>query len=60
MSDWKIFEEENAGVYVTKEQLFEMWSRATAQKYGFLFYLPRSGDVNNMFFANFTTRLIPS
>ena len=60
MADWKIFEEENSGIYVTKDQLREMYDRAVSEKYGFLDYRPRSGDPENMFYANFTTRLVPS
>ncbi len=60
MSDWKIFLEENSGTYVTKEQLQELYDRAVSDKYGFLFYRPRSRDVNNMFYRGFTTRMIPS
>ena len=59
-TDYKAFEEEHSGTYVTKEQLREMYERATGHKYGFLYYRPRSGDVENMFYANFTTRLLPS
>ena len=57
---YKAFEEEHSGTYVTREQLREIYDRAVGQKYGFLFYKPRSGDPNNMFYANFTVRLIPS
>jgi hypothetical protein len=58
--DYKAFEEEHSGTYVTREQLREIYDRAVGQTYGFLFYKPRSGDPLNMFYANFTTRLIPS
>ena len=58
--DWKIFEDEHAGAFVTREQLRALYARATGQKYGFLFYRPRSGDVENMFYAGFTTRLVPT
>ena len=58
--DWKAFEEEHSGTFVTKEQLREMYDRAVSPKYGFFTYKPRSGDPNQMFYASFTTRLIPS
>ena len=58
--DWKVFEDEHAGAFVTREQLRAMYARATAQQYGFLYYRPRSGNVKNMFYSGFTTRLIPT
>ena len=58
--DWKVFEDEHAGAFVTREQLRALYARATAQKYGFLFYRPRSGDVEHMFYSGFTTRLVPT
>ena len=59
-ADWKVFEDENAGSFVTREQLRELYKRATQKKYGFLFYRPRSNDIERMFYANFIERLIPS
>ena len=58
--DWKAFEDEHAGAFVTREQLRALYARATGQRYGFLYYRPRSGDVENMFYAGFTTRLVPT
>ncbi len=60
MVDWKAFEEEHSGTYVTKEQLRELYDRAVSEPYGFLFYKPRTGDPENTFYSRFTTRLIPS
>ncbi len=60
MNDYKAFEDEHSGTFVTKEQLRELYDRAVNEPYGFLFYKPRSGDPQNMFFSKFTTRLIPS
>ncbi len=60
MIDYKAFEEEHSGTYVTKEQLRELYDRAVGEQYGFLFYKPRTGDPENMFYSKFTTRLIPS
>ena len=45
---------------MSKEQLREMYDRAVGEPYGFLFYKPRTGDPENMFYSKFTTRLIPS
>ena len=56
--DWKVFEDEHAGSFVTRDELRRLYARATGQKYGFLYYRPRSGDVENMFYAGFTTRLV--
>ena len=58
--DWKAFEDEHAGAFVTREQLRALYARATGQRYGFLYYRPRSGDVENMFYSGFTTRLVPT
>ncbi len=60
MVDYKAFEEEHSGTYVTQEQLRELYDRAVSEPYGFLFYKPRTGDPENMFYNAFTTRLIPS
>lgn len=60
MNDYKAFEEEHSGTFVTKEQLRELYDRAVSEPYGFLFYKPRTGDPENMFYSKFTTRLIPS
>ena len=54
------FEDEHAGSWVTREQLRELYKRATQKKYGFLYYRPRSNDLERMFFANFTERLLVS
>ena len=43
-----------------REALREMYQRAVGHKYGFLYYRPRSGDIENMFYDSFTQRLIPS
>ena len=43
-----------------REQLRELYKRATQQKYGFLYYRPRSNDLEHMFYANFTERLLVS
>ena len=58
--DYKAFSEEHSGTFVTKEQLREIYERAVGVPYGFLYDRPRSGDPENMFYANFTTRLLPS
>ncbi len=58
MIDYKAFEEEHAGTHVTKEQLRELYNRATSEPYGFLFYKPRTGDPEKMFYSKFTTRLM--
>ena len=58
-ADWQAFEDENT-TFVTREQLREMYQRAVGHKFGFLYYRPRSGDVENMFYDSFTQRLIPS
>ena len=58
--DYKAFEEEHSGTYVSKEQLRELYDRAVGEPYGLLFYKPRTGDPENMFYSKFTTRLIPS
>ena len=58
-ADWTAFEDENT-TFVTREQLREMYQRAVGHKFGFLYYRPRSGDVENMFYDAFTQRLIPS
>ena len=60
MIDYRAFEEEHSGTYVTREQLRELYDRAVSEPYGFLFYKPRTGDPENMFYSKFTTRLIPS
>ena len=59
-ADWRVFEDEHAGSWVTREQLRELYKRATQQKYGFLYYRPRSNDLEHMFYANFTERLLVS
>ena len=58
-ADWQAFEDENT-TFVTREQLREMYQRAVGHKFGFHYYRPRSGDVENMFYDSFTQRLIPS
>ena len=58
--DWKVFEDEHAGSFVTRDELRRLYARATAQKYGFLYYRPRSGDVENMFYSSFTEKLVPT
>ena len=58
--DWKVFEDEHAGSFVTRDELRRLYARATAQKYGFLYYRPRSGDVENMFHSSFTEKLVPT
>ena len=58
--DWRAFEDEHAGTYVTREQLRALWARALAKPYGFLFYRPRSGDPEHMFWASMTERLVPT
>ena len=58
-SDWKIFEDENAGVNVDRKQLRELWQRALAEPYGFLFYKPREKP-GYQFYSKFSTRLVPS
>ena len=58
-SDWRIFEEENAGVNVDRKQLRELWQRALAEPYGFLFYKPREKP-GYQFYSKFSTRLVPS
>ena len=59
-ADWKTFEEEHAGTYVSREQLRALWARALAKPYGFLFYRPRSSDPENMFWGSLTERLVPT
>ena len=59
-ADWRVFKDEHAGSWVTREQLRELYKRATQQKYGFLYYRPRSNDLEHMFYANFTERLLVS
>ena len=59
-ADWRVFEDEHAGSWVTREQLRELYKRATQKKYGFLYYRPRSNDLEHMFYANFTERLLVS
>ncbi len=59
MVDYTAFEEEHSGTFVTREQLREIYDRAVGPNYGFFYYKQRSGDPNNMFFASFTTRIIP-
>ena len=58
-ADWQAFEDENT-TFVTREQLREMYQRAVGHKFGFLYYRPRSGDPEHMFYDSFTQRLIPS
>ena len=58
--DWKVFEDEHAGSFVTRDEFRRLYARATAQKYGFLYYRPRSGDVENMFYSSFTEQLVPT
>ena len=58
-ADWQAFEDENT-TFVTREQLREMYQRAVGHQFGFLYYRPRSGDPENMFYDSFVQRLIPS
>jgi len=59
-ADWRVFEDEHAGSWVTREQLRELYKRATQQKYSFLYYRPRSNDLEHMFYSSFTQRLLMS
>jgi hypothetical protein len=59
MSDWKIVSDEHSGVNVDRKQLLELWQRALAEPYGFLFYKPREKP-GYQFYSKFSTRLVPS
>ena len=58
--EWEAVSESLAGVYVTKQQLRELYEMAVgAHPYGFLTVRLKSKDPRKMFYADFSKRLVP-
>ena len=56
--DLEAFLEENSAI-VPKEQLYQMYRRATSIDHGFLYCDLMQRDASKMFFSSFNARLVP-
>ena len=56
--DLEAFLEENIAI-IPKEQLYQMYVKATGKDHGFLFCDLMQSNPNKMFFSSFNARLLP-
>jgi hypothetical protein len=57
--DLEAFLEENSAI-IPREQLYQMYVKATSRDHGFLFCDLMQSDPNKMFYASFNARLVPN
>ena len=56
--DLEAFLEENSAI-IPKDQLYQMYVKATGKDHGFLYCDLMQSDPNKMFYSSFNARLVP-